>query len=457
MDIKSLKAISPLDGRYCDKVKPLTEYLSESALIFYRLEIEIKYLIALSKINIVRKLSLKEIKILTAIYTNKSDEKLLMIKGFEDSVKHDVKSIELFLREVLKDTTLTDIIEKLHYCLTSEDINNMAYRMMLRDSINKCILPQYKELILKLKAISVDNKNLVILARTHGQDAIPTTFGKELMVFAVRLYKIYENISSFKLTGKLNGAIGAWNAHEYAESDTDWLNFSKKFITAFGFESNQYSTQINQYDDVVGILSLFHLFNGVMLNFNQDMWRYISDGWLAQKVNKNQVGSSTMAQKVNPINFENSEGNAIIANGLIEALMRALPISRLQRDLSNSTVIRNISTIMGHELLIIKSTTAGVDTIQPNAIEINKYLNSNWSILAEPLQIILRKYNIDNAFNIVKDKMMGKKLSKKEWLKLIEKLDVTMKIKNEMKKLSPQKYIGYCSRIVEEGAKLINF
>ena len=417
MDINQLKALSSLDGRYSKKIASLTQDLSESALIKYRLTVEIKYLISLSKIGIVRKLTQKEISTLLLLVTNISDSELLQIKALEDKVKHDVKSVELFLRDKLKDTSLNDIIEKLHYCLTSEDINNISYRLMTKAALEKILL-ELKELILKILKFSNENKSLVIMARTHGQDAVPTTLGKEYSVFAIRLFKVYEKISIIELTGKLNGAIGGWNAHVFAEPKIDWIKFSQKFINSLGLEFNQFSTQINQFDDLVDLLSQLHLLNGIILDFNQDCWRYISDGWLIQKVDLNAVGSSTMAQKVNPINFENSEGNAQIANGLIEVLMRTLPISRLQRDLSNSTEIRNLGSIFGHELLVIKSAITGLASISPDEVTINEYLDSNWAVLAEPLQILLRKNNIDNAFEVVKSKLMGKKTTQAEWYEI---------------------------------------
>lgn len=458
MDINQLKALSSLDGRYFEKIASLKEYLSESALIKYRLTAEVKYLINLSKVKVIRKLSRKETTILLSLISNISDSDLLQIKTLEDKVKHDVKSVELFLRDKLKDTSLNDIIEKLHYCLTSEDINNISYRLMLKAALEE-FLPTLKELITKIVKFSVEHKKLVMMARTHGQDAVPTTLGKEYVIYAIRLFKVYEKLSNIKLklTGKLNGAIGGWNAHVFAEPKIDWVKFSQEFINSLGLEFNQFSTQINQFDDVVDLLSQFHLLNGIMLDFDQDCWRYISDGWLIQKVDLKAVGSSTMAQKVNPINFENSEGNAQIANGLIEVLMRTLPISRLQRDLSNSTEIRNLGSIFGHELLVIKSATTGLASITPDKTAINEYLNSNWAVLAEPLQILLRKHNIDNAFEVVKAKLMGKKTTQKEWVKIINSLKIDNKIKTEALKLDIQNYTGYCSKLVDEVNSQIKF
>lgn len=451
-----MKAISPLDGRYYDKISSISNYVSESALIYYRLEIEIKYLIALSETSEVRKLSKKEVEILNKIYTNKNDKDALRIKEIENEVKHDVKSIEIYLREKLQNSSLDDIIEKLHYCLTSEDINNIAYRLIFRDTVNEVILPEITKLLIQIRNLVDTTKNIPMMARTHGQDAIPTTFGKEMAVYLVRLFRIYKKIQKTSLTGKLNGAIGGWNAHVFANPKIDWITFSKKFVESFGLESNQYSTQINQYDDIIELLNLFHLFNSIILDFNQDMWRYISDGWIKQKVDLKTVGSSTMAQKVNPINFENSEGNIQIVNGLIETLSRTLPISRLQRDLSNSTVIRNISAVFAHELLLIKSCLSGLSSIYPNEEEMSKYLNSNWAILSEPLQILLRKHNVSNAYNIVKEETMGKKVNEKEWKAIINKLPIDEKVKKEALKITVNSYIGYCDKIAEDAVKLIN-
>lgn len=450
------KDLSPLSDRYGKIVAPLSEYLSESALIKYRLKIEISYLIALSKVKVARKLTTAEKSTLKKITENLGDSDIQNIKNIEEEVHHDIKAIELFLRKKLKGTSLEDLLELLHYCLTSEDVNNLAYRLMLRDANSNVILPTLKQLIINLKNFSLQNSTVIMMARTHGQDAIPTTLGKETAIYAVRLFNIYQKLSAFELCGKLNGAIGGWNAHAYTELKIDWIKFSKNYVESLGLKFNEFTTQINPYDDVVGLLSIIHLMNSIMIDFNQDMWRYISDGWLKQKVEKKSVGSSTMAQKVNPINFENSEGNAQIANGLIEALNRTLPISRLQRDLSNSTVIRNIAPTLGHTLLVLKSAISGLEKVHPDKQDIENYLNNNWSILAEPLQILLRRHGINDSYNVVKNQIMGKKLSEKEWRQLIQGLEVSPSIKSEISKLKPSNYIGYCTKIVKDAEKHIN-
>lgn len=457
MSLTLYKGLSPLADRYGQLVAPLSDYLSESALIKYRVEIEIRYLLKLSEFGVVRKLNKVEISNLIKIIKQLYDQDIQKAKEFEEVVHHDVKAIELLLREKFEEIKLNDLIEKIHHCLTSEDVNNLAYRLMLKYSVSEVLMKELKNFIDELVRLSIETKSTVMMARTHGQDAVPTTLGKEIVVYAVRLFKLYKKLASNKLTGKLGGAIGGWNAHKYSESQIDWMRFSKEFIESLDLEFNEFTTQINPYDDVVEQLSLIHQLNSIMIDFNQDMWRYISDDWIKQKPDSKSVGSSTMAQKVNPINFENSEGNAQIANGLIEALNRTLPISRLQRDLSNSTIIRNIGPAIGHTLIVIKSASKGFSKIHPNFDEIESHLTSNWSILAEPLQILLRKNNIENSFNLVKNQMMGKKLSEDDWKTMIDKMNIPQKVKSEILKLNPKKYVGYCENIVDDAVKFIKF
>lgn len=457
MSLTLHKGLSPLADRYGQLVAPLSDYLSESALIKYRVEIEIRYLLKLSEFGVVRRLNKVEISNFINIIKQLDDQDIQKAKEFEEVVHHDVKAIELLLREKFEEIKLNDLIEKIHYCLTSEDVNNIAYRLMLKYSVSEVLLKELQSFITEIVRFSTETKSTVMMARTHGQDAVPTTLGKEIVVYAVRLFKIYKKLAENKLTGKLGGAIGGWNAHVYSESQIDWMRFSKEFIESLDLEFNEFTTQINPYDDVVEQLSLIHQLNSIMIDFNQDMWRYISDDWIKQKPDNKSVGSSTMAQKVNPINFENSEGNAQIANGIIEALNRTLPISRLQRDLSNSTIIRNIGPAIGHTLIVIKSATRGLSKIHPNFDEIESHLTSNWSILAEPLQILLRKNNIENSFNLVKEQMMGKKLSKKEWIDMIDDMEIPKAVKSEILKLNPKEYTGYCENIVDDAVKFIKF
>ena len=445
----TLKAVSPIDGRYYESTSPLNPYVSEYALIYFRIEIEIRYLEALSKVGVIRKFSVKELKLLREIYELKSEGEANKVKEIEDKVRHDVKAVEIYLREKLKTTSLKDVIEYLHFALTSEDINNIAYRLTLKRGFESVVLPKYKNLLKSILDFSEENIHLPMLARTHGQDAIPTTLGKETCVFAIRLYKEIKKIEKLKLTGKLSGAVGTYASFTLTYPKTDWIKFTKNFIESFDLEFNIQTTQINPLDDIVEYLQTLHRINSILLGFNQDMWRYISDGWLTQKVDKTSVGSSTMAQKINPINFENSEGNIQVVNSLIEGLVRSLPISRLQRDLSGSTVIRNTSTILAHEILIFDGTLKGISKVKANHELITTYLTSNYSILSEAAQIILRKHGIKDGYEVIKQKTMGEEMSRTEWEQMINGLDISKKVKDEILSVTPLNYLGYSEKITK--------
>jgi len=445
----TLKAVSPIDGRYYESTSTLNPYVSEYALIYLRIEIEVRYLLALSKEGIVRKFNLKEQKLLREIYEIKSESEANKVKEIEDKVRHDVKAVEIYLREKLKTTSLKDVIEYLHFALTSEDINNIAYRLTLKRGFESVVLPKYKLLLKSILNFSEENMHLPMLARTHGQDVIPTTLGKETCVFALRLYKEIRKIEKLKLTGKLNGAVGTYASFTLTYPKTDWIKFSKNFIESFNLEFNILTTQINPLDDIVEYIQCIHRINSILLGFNQDIWRYISDGWLTQKVDKTVVGSSTMAQKINPINFENSEGNIQVVNSLIEGLSRSLPISRLQRDLSGSTVIRNISTILAHEILILDGSIKGISKVKANHELITTYLTSNYSILSEAAQILLRKHGVKDGYEVIKQKTIGEEMSRTEWEEMINALEISQNIKKEILQVSPLNYLGYSEKITK--------
>ena len=316
---KSL-AISPLDGRYADKISELSKFVSEYALIKYRTEVEIRYLIALSEIGIIKKLNKKNKDFLISIYLKFDINDAERIKILEDETRHDIKAVEKYLREEFAKTPLKDISEMIHFGLTSEDINNIAYRLMLKSAIEAIVLPTLYEVLEKLNEKAKKYKKIVILGRTHGQPAVPTTFGKEFAVFAVRLEKEIKLLQKQKLTGKLNGAVGNYNALDFAYPKFSWIKFSKNFVSSFNLEPNLITTQINPFEDVISLFQTLERINGILLDFDQDVWRYISDGWLKLAFKGNEVGSSTMPQKVNPIDFENSEGNLTLANGLSQTI-----------------------------------------------------------------------------------------------------------------------------------------
>src|ERR1035437_9558986 len=335
----------------------------------------------------------------------------------------------------------------IHFGLTSEDINNIAYRLMLKNAIENIILPNLTIINNALLAKTKEYRKVVILARTHGQPAVPTTFGKEFAIFATRLKKQIEALKKQQLTGKLNGAVGNFNALHFVNPDVDWLKFSKDFVSSFNLLPNPITTQINPFEDVISLFQNLERINGIMLDFDNDMWRYISDGWLKLAVKEKEVGSSTMPQKINPIDFENSEGNLTLANGLMQTMNNKFYTSRLQRDLSNSTIIRNIGTVLGYCLLGYKSILTGVLRIDVNLEQIEKDLNEDWSILSEGLQTYLRKENFKDAYFYVAQQTKGKKLNRESWQKLIGELPIDKTHKEKLLKLTPKTYTGLAEKL----------
>ncbi|MBI2621223.1 MAG: adenylosuccinate lyase [Candidatus Levybacteria bacterium] len=440
--INTLNAISPIDGRYRNHVEELSDYSSEFAFIKYRTEIEIRYLIALSKIGIFRKLSNNEQKIFNKLIENLDIDEAEKVKDIEETTRHDVKAIEYYLKEKLSNTTLSDILEFIHFGLTSEDVNNLAIRLMLKDAIQIVILKKLQNLSKEILNQTNKYKKLPMLGRTHGQAALPTTLGKEFLVFYERINIELKILQAFKLKGKLNGAVGNYSALNFAYPKIDWRKFSKDFVTSFGLEVNQTTNQIAPYEDIIYIFQTLQRINGILLDFNQDMWRYISDGWLIQENKKGEIGSSTMPQKINPIMFENSEGNLIIANSLIEGFTSKLPLSRLQRDLSNSTISRNFGLTLAYCLLAYKNCLSGLLRIKVNENKIIDDLNSDWSILSEAVQIYLKKQGVKKGYEILKDLTRGEKMGRDDFLRMVDKLPLNKNQKDELKKLTPQNYIG---------------
>jgi len=371
------------------------------------------------------------------------------VKTIERETRHDVKAMESFFRQELENTTLVDLIEMNHYGLTSTDINNIATNLELLRATKDVMLPKLKEIEAKLSDMASSNKNVAMLARTHGQAAVPTTLGKEIAIFASRIKKQTEKLSQTQLTGKINGAVGNYNALQLAEPGVDWLKFSSSFVSSFGLESNLLTTQINNYDDVAEYIQTYQRVNNVIISLCQDVWRYISDGWFAQENVKGEVGSSTMPQKVNPIDFENCEGNLGLANALFEHMARKLPVSRLQRDLTDSTVARNYGTAFGYTLVAYESLLTGLSRIKPNLKQIEQDLNADWSILTEAVQTILRKNNVTDAYNLIKNLSRGKHLSEDDYKSVIQELPVEQKIKDKLLKLTPSIYLGLATDLTE--------
>ena len=440
--LSPLTAISPIDGRYRNQVIALWEYSSEFAVIKYRTEIEIRYLIALSKSGVIRKIIISEQKTLSKLIEDFDLAEAEKIKEIENTTRHDVKAIEYYLKEKLSKSTLNDVLEFIHFGLTSEDINNLTIRLMLKDGFEKVILTNLQILNDEILSQSKRYKDLPMLGRTHGQAAIPTTLGKELKVFQNRLENEIKILESAKLYGKLNGAIGNSSALNFSYPNINWSKFSKEFVESLGLKQNIYTNQIAPFEDIIYIFQAVQRINGILLDFNQDMWRYISDHWFIQENKKGEVGSSTMPQKINPIMFENSEGNLVIANSLIEGFTTKLPISRLQRDLSNSTISRNFGLTLSYCLLAYKNSLSGLQRVKANEEKIKEDLNSDWSILSEAVQIYLKKEKVKNGYEILKELTRGQKLNHESFLAMIEKLPLNQSQKEDLRKLSPENYIG---------------
>lgn len=456
LPLTELTAVTPIDGRYGGRSQELRPFVSEFALIQTRMEIEAKYLIALSNVGVVRSLSPAEKERLNSFGPNLSLDDAERIKKIEGETRHDVKAMERAFRNMLSGTSLENVTEMVHFGLTSEDVNNISYRLMLKRATESVIIPTLDKFTYELVTRAEQHKATAMLARTHGQAAVPTTLGKEIVNFASRLNKETRKLEKQQLTGKLTGAVGNFNALQEAYPNIDWFSFSEKFIKSFGLEPNLTTTQINPYEDMVEYFQNYIRINNVLIDFDQDVWRYISDNWFAQQAKKGEIGSSTMPQKVNPIDFENSEGNLGMANAIFEFFSRKLPVSRLQRDLSDSTVIRNIGTALAYSLIAYKSVTGGLSRVAPNLDEIAKRLNEDWSILTEGAQTLLRRDGVEDPYSLMAKLTRGGHIKgQEEWLKLIDNLEIEDSQKIGLKKLTPQEYIGLAVELTEKAIEEI--
>ncbi len=449
-----MDAINPLDGRYFEKTRALAPYFSEQALMKYRVMMEGEYLIMLSALGEtgLRKFTSKEVEEVRNLY-ELSQGDFEKIKNFEKTTNHDVKAVEYSIKEKLSGTSLKDITEWVHFALTSEDTNNVAYALLLSDSLDKVMIPAIKEIVENINGLAVKYADLPMLARTHGQSASPTTFGKEMRVFAARIEKRLVGLKSIKIEAKLNGATGNYNAHVAAYPSVNWMAFSENFIESLNGDRNQklqanlLTTQIECHDSYVAVFDTLRRINTILLDFNQDMWRYISDGWVGQTPKAGEVGSSTMPHKINPIDFENSEGNLGLANAMFEFFARKLPISRLQRDLSDSTVERSFGTAFGHSYLAYTSLMKGLGKISINEIRIKEDLLAHPEVIAEAIQTILRREGIAMPYEKLKDLTRGKEVTLADIHEFIRTLDVSDEIKKELTKISPENYTGLASKL----------
>lgn len=438
----ALHALSPLDGRYENETSPLRDFFSEFAYLRARARLELDFLFALSKMGLVRPLTSSE----RAALESFTDEDARKIQEYEKTTRHDVKAIEYFLREKIP----TELHPWIHFGLTSEDINNIAQAITLKDSRDKVLLPALDDLIHSLREFASEYRALPMLARTHGQPAVPTTLGKEIAVYVTRLNKCRDEIANQKFEAKLTGAVGNFNALQSAAPQVDWISFSKDFIQSLDLEPNLITTQILPYDNWVRYFDSIKLTNSILIDYTQDIWRYISAGILKQKVIEGEIGSSTMPQKVNPIDFENAEGNLGIANALLTHYGQKLPVSRLQRDLSDSTVRRTFGVAIGHTLLAWNNITRGMSRVDVDEEKIKQELNEHWEVVSEGAQTILRAAGRSDAYESLKSQTQGRVLDESSYRRWAESLSIDEETRVRLRSLSPESYIGLAIQIVDE-------
>ena len=445
-----LTALSPLDDRYARETAPLREYFSEFAFIRLRVRVEIDYLIALSRAaHLVRPLRDSEISNLQSLISKFSSADAIEIKAIETTTRHDVKAIEYFLRDRLAPTSLADVIEWLHFGLTSEDVNLIAYAIALRDSRDRILLPALENIVTQLAALARQYTSMPMLARTHGQPAVPTTLGKEFAVFLARLQKQIDILRAHRFETKLTGAVGNFNALVASAPHIDWLAFSADFIRAYALEPNLVTTQLMPYDNWIHYFDSVRLTNLILIDFAQDVWRYISDDYLKSRAVAGEVGSSTMPQKINPIDFENAEGNLGIANALFAHYGQKLGVSRLQRDLSDSTVRRTFGVALGHSLVAYTNITRGLERIDANEEKMRADLEAHWEVVAEGAQTILRAAGVRDAYEQLKTLTRGKTITKDSFITWVDSLSVAESVKAQLRALSPFTYLGLAEEIVD--------
>lgn len=453
MAINELTAISPLDGRYAHKVNSLRPIFSEFGLIKFRVFVEVQWFIALArhpKIKEVPLLSQDAEDFLQELVSNFTSEDATRIKEIESTTNHDVKAVEYFLKEKFQVfPSLASLSEFIHFACTSEDINNLCYALMLKAGLESVLLPEMQQVIDTLKELAQQYADLSMLARTHGQTASPTTLGKEFANVVARLKRQKQQLEIIPLLGKINGAVGNFNAHQVAYPDIDWLDFSRDFVESLGLTWNPYTTQIEPHDFIAEISDTLCRFNTVLIDVNRDIWSYISLGYFHQESKLNEVGSSTMPHKINPIDFENSEGNLGFANSILHHFSVKLPISRWQRDLTDSTVLRNIGLGFGHSLLAYQATKKGLHKLRVNQEQIKNDLENSWEVLAEALQTIMRRDGIDQPYEKLKALTRGKQINRETLRQFIESLNLSAEAKKELLALSPSTYIGLARELAE--------
>jgi adenylosuccinate lyase len=449
----SIRSITPLDGRYRRQISGLADYLSEWALIKHRVMIEIEWLIEMAQvpdISDMRSLSGDEVEMLRGLVADFDDDAAQQVTEIERKTNHDVKAVEYYLQEKLRGTSLEDVSQWIHFCCTSEDINNLSHALMLKAAIGNEWLPSAESLVDGVELLAKDHADTALLARTHGQPATPTTLGKEMAVFVHRWRRQLRQIQNAEYLGKFNGAVGAYNAHAVAYPDAPWHEISKAFVERLGLVHNPLTTQIESHDYLSEIFHALIRFNTITLDFDRDMWAYISLGVFKQKTVDGEVGSSTMPHKVNPINFENSEANLGISNSLLEHLTTKLPVSRLQRDLSDSSALRNIGPALGHSLVALKSAIRGLSRVEVDEALLHSELENAWEVLTEAVQTVMRRHGFGDAYEQLKGFSRGQAIDQSAMHRFIKSLELPEDDKQRLLDMTPADYTGIAGSLVRD-------
>ncbi|QUN04579.1 adenylosuccinate lyase [Shewanella yunxiaonensis] len=454
MDLSALTAISPVDGRYGNKTTELRGIFSEYGLSKYRVQVEINWLKLLSScpdIEEVPPFSERALAQLDSIRDNFSVEDALRVKAIEATTNHDVKAVEYFIKEKIADNAeLKAVSEFVHFACTSEDINNLSHGLMLTEARANVLLPYCRKIVDAVKTLAKAYKTVPLMSRTHGQPASPSTLGKEMANVAVRLERQMKQIEAVEIMGKINGAVGNYNAHLSAYPEVDWHTLSQRFVTSLGLNWNPYTTQIEPHDYIAELFDAVARFNTVLLDFDRDIWGYVALGHFKQRTIAGEIGSSTMPHKVNPIDFENSEGNLGIANALMQHLAAKLPVSRWQRDLTDSTVLRNLGVGFAHSLIAYQATLKGISKLEVNEAHLRDELDHNWEVLAEPVQTVMRRYGIEKPYEKLKELTRGKRIDAAQMAAFIDNLALPDEVKAELKRLTPATYIGRAEAFVDD-------
>ncbi|AWK42524.1 MULTISPECIES: adenylosuccinate lyase [Photorhabdus] len=454
MELSSLTAVSPIDGRYGDKVSVLRTIFSEFGLLKFRVQVEVRWLQKLAECAEIKEVPAFDTDAnayLNEIIANFNEQDAMRIKTIERTTNHDVKAVEYFLKEkVAHIPALHQVSEFIHFACTSEDINNLAYALMLQTAREEVLLPQWRQMIDTIKKMASEYRDLPLLSRTHGQPATPSTVGKEFANVAHRMERQYRQLEQVEILGKINGAVGNYNAHIAAYPQVDWHQFSETFVTSLGIKWNPYTTQIEPHDYIAELFDTIARFNTILIDFDRDIWGYIALNHFKQKTVAGEIGSSTMPHKVNPIDFENSEGNLGLANAVFGHLASKLPISRWQRDLTDSTVLRNLGVGLGYALIAYQSTMKGLNKLEVNEQHLLDELDKNWEVLAEPIQTVMRRYGIEKPYEKLKELTRGKRVNGEGMKTFIDGLDLPEEEKIRLKAMTPANYIGRAITLVDE-------